>query len=116
MDEFTPAMRHALDSSSQWPARLIDPDTRGAQVLLPSADFDWVRDLLGDEPDAPRVADPQTGASFALLSEQRYERFKSFFEEDPLSPAEKRALLREAGNRAGWNDSAFDELDVQDAP
>jgi hypothetical protein len=116
MHEFTEAMRHALDASDQWPARLIDLDTRGAQVLLPSADFDWVRELLGDEPDAPRVADPYTGASFVLLPELRYERFKSFFEEDPFSPAEKRALLREAGNRAGWSDSAFDQLDVQDAP
>jgi hypothetical protein len=116
MAVFTEAMRQALNSSGHRPARLVDPDTHGALVLLPCADFDWVCELLGDESDAPRVADPQTGASFVLLPERRYERFKSFFEEDPLSPAEKQALLREAGKRAGWDDPAFNEPDIQDAP
>jgi hypothetical protein len=80
----------------------MDPQSKQVLVLLKSEDFDWVRGLLGDEPDAPRGEDPRTGATFALLPESRYERFKAFFEEDPLSPVERQALLREAGKRAWW--------------
>jgi hypothetical protein len=71
---------------------------------LKSEDFDWVREVLGYEPDAPRVSNLQTKQSYALLPEERYERFKAFFEEDSLTPAERKALLREAGKRAGWDD------------
>jgi hypothetical protein len=85
-------------------------------VLLPADDFNWIRNLLGDEPDAPRVQDSRTNAEYALLPELRYERFKAFFEEDPLSQAERTALLREAGKRAGWDDAIFDEPDPQGAP
>ena len=86
------------------------------RVLLPADDFNWIRNLLGDEPDAPRVQDSRTNAEYALLPELRYERFKAFFEEDPLSQAERTALLREAGKRAGWDDAIFDEPDPQGAP
>jgi hypothetical protein len=72
-------------------------------VLLRADDYDWVRTTLG-EPDAPRQVDPPTGIAFVVISEERYERFKAFFEEDPLSSEEKRALHGEAGKRAGWGD------------
>src|SRR5205085_2807668 len=104
MPELTAQQREALDAAADAPARVTDPAAGRVEVLLKSADFDWVRGLLGDEPDAPRVEDPRTGATYALLPEQRYERFKAFFEEDPLTPAERQALLREAGQRAGWDD------------
>jgi hypothetical protein len=105
MIELTEAQRQALDASPNVPARVTNPHTGHVQVLLKSADFDWVRGLLGDEPDAPRLSDPRTRECYALLPEERYERFKAFFEEDPLTPAERRALLREAGKRAGWGDA-----------
>jgi hypothetical protein len=82
--------------------------THRVEVLLPVADFDWIRGLLGDEPDAPRLFDPRTSVTYALLPEERYERFKAFIEEDPLTVAERLALLREAGKRAGWKDSEMD--------
>ena len=104
MHEITATQRQALDASRNIPARVTDPATRRAEVLLKSDDFDWIRNLLGDEPDAPRVTDPQTSTTYALLPEERYERFKAFFEEDPLTPAERMALLRAAGKRAGWLD------------
>ncbi len=97
MFEITENQRQALDASPDTPARVTDPATQCVQVLLKSDDFDWIRHLLGDEPDAPRRNDPRTNTTYALLPEERYERFKAFFEEDPLSPAERRALLREAG-------------------
>ncbi len=103
MIELTDAQKQALDRSPDVPARVADPATQRVEVLLRADDFDWVRDLLKDEPDAPRRSDSRTGVAYAVLPEERYERFKAFFEEDPLTEAEKRALFREAGRRAGWD-------------
>jgi hypothetical protein len=108
MTELTEGQRQAVDRSPDLPARVSDPVTQRALVLLRADDFDWVRNLLKDEPDAPRRRDPRTGTTYAVLPEERYERFKAFFEEDPLTEAERRALLREAGRRAGWDDPAWD--------
>jgi hypothetical protein len=104
MIELTEPQRQAVDRSPDIPARVVDPVSQGVEVLLRAEDFDWVRGLLRDEPDAPRRRDPRTGATYAVVPEERYERFKAFFEEDPLTEAERRALLREAGRRAGWED------------
>ena|SRR5437762_1936377 len=111
MIELTQEQQRALDASSEAPARALDPVTQRVEVLLRRDDFEWIRGLLGDEPDAPRHTDPRTGAEYALLPEERYERFKAFFEEDPLTPAEKAALLREAGKRAGWDSAAWETSD-----
>jgi hypothetical protein len=115
MLEITETQRQALDASPDTPARVTDPTTRRAEVLLKSDDFDWIRQLLGDEPDAPRLTDPRTNTTYALLPGERYERFKAFFEEDPLSPAERLALLREAGKRAGWDAPEEDDTDSPEA-
>jgi hypothetical protein len=112
MGEITTGQRQALDACRDIAVRVTDPNTQQVEVLLKADDFDWIRKLLGDEPDAPRVSDPRTKMTYALLAEERYERFKAFFEEDPLRPAERLALLREAGERAGWNDPQQDD----DAP
>jgi hypothetical protein len=107
MTELTPAEQKALDQSPDIPVRVADPQTQRVEVLLRADDFNWVRGLLQDEPDAPVRQDPRTGVTYAVLPEDRYERFKAFFEEDPLTEAEKRALLRDAGRRAGWNDPVW---------
>lgn len=115
MVEITERQRQALDACPDTPARVADPATRRVDVLLKSDDFDWIRQLLGDEPDAPRLTDCRTNTSYVLLAEERYERFKAFFEEDPLSPAERLALLREAGKRAGWDAPDTDDGDSPEA-
>lgn len=115
MHELTVPQIEALDAARDIPARLIDPTTKQTHILLKSDDFAWMRDLLGDEPDAPRLSDPRTQTTYALLPEERYERFKAFFEEDPLTPSERSALLREAGNRAGWDNLQEDESERQEA-
>lgn len=102
---------NALAASPQVPARVTDPATDQAQVLLPAADFDWIRDLFGDEADAPRLRSRQTQLCYAVVPLERYERFKAFFEDDPLTHDEQRALLRDFGKRAGWDDP---EMDVYD--
>jgi hypothetical protein len=109
MLELTESQRQAVDRSPVLPGRVTDPVTQRTEVLLRADDFDWIRELLGDEPDAPRRLDPRTGTAYAVLPEERYERFKAFFEEDWPTDAERRKLLREAGRRAGWDDPAWDE-------
>ena len=115
MREITEKQRQALDVSAETPARVTDAATGRAEVLLKSDDFDWIRQLLGDEPDAPRLTDSRNNTTYALLPEERYERFKAFFEEDPLSPAERNALLREAGKRAGWDQPEIDDAEPSEA-
>lgn len=106
----------ALAASPNVPARVADPVTAEVHVLLPADDFDWVRDLLGDEPDARRLHSSQTQRDYALVPLDRYERFKAFFEDDPVSHDEQRALLRDFGRRAGWDDPAMDDYDRKPHP
>ena|SRR5712692_939302 len=111
MIELTHEQQQALDASPQTPAKVTDRVTGVIEVLLPSEDFEWVRRLLEDEPDTQRRIDARTGKEYALLTAERYERFKALFEEDPLSSAEKTALLREAGKRAGWDSPVWDSAE-----
>jgi hypothetical protein len=99
--------QQALDAASGAVPRVAGGD--GVYVLLAGGDFDWIRGLVPDVADAPRRIDPRTGRDYALLPLAAYERFKAFFEEDPVSPQERQHLLREFGRRAGWDDP---ELDV----
>src|SRR5262245_9986739 len=110
--ELSEQQQQALDRSPDNPARATDPTTQRIDVLLRGDDFNWIRGLLGDEPDAPRRRDPRTGVEYALVPEERYERFKAFFEEDPLGADEREALLREAGRRAGWDKPEWDDSAV----
>ena len=80
-------------------------------VLLRSGDFEKIRTLIGDVPDAERRTDPRTQAQYALVPLTSYERFKAFFEDDPISPEERQSLLRDFGKRAGWDDPAMDVYD-----
>jgi hypothetical protein len=111
--ELNPEQRQAVEAATDAPARWTDPATGQVIVLLDAGDFDWIRDKLKDEPDAPRATHPGTGKRYALLPEERYERYKAFFEEDPITPAERMWLLREAGKRAGWDDPVWDDLDTE---
>lgn len=111
MHDLTEAQCRALDAAAGLPAHIALPNEGRSEVLLDSADFNWVRGVLGDEPDAPRLRDPRTNATYVLLPAERYERFKAFFEEDPLTPTEQLALLREAGRRAGWTQADAEPTD-----
>jgi hypothetical protein len=61
-----------------------------------------------------RVSDPARGATFVLVPAEVYERFKSLFEEDPLTEQERLFQLQQFGKRGGWDDpqmDVYDELD-----
>jgi hypothetical protein len=66
----------------------------------------------GEQP--VRVSDPSHSASFVLVRAEVYERFKSLFEEDPVTPAEREFQLQQFGRRAGWDDPAMDVYDDLD--
>jgi hypothetical protein len=111
--ELTGEQQQALDAATDAPPRVTPPGTQEVHVLLRSSDFDWIRGLVRDVPEAHRLTDPRTGETYALVPLAIYERFKAFFEEDPITPAERSALLREFGRRAGWDDP---EMDIYDDP
>jgi hypothetical protein len=49
-----------------------------------------------------------------LLKAEVYERFKSLFEEDPVTREERRFHVQQFGRRAGWDDPAMDVYDELD--
>jgi hypothetical protein len=61
-----------------------------------------------------KTVHPVTGKVYFLVSEERYERLKPLFEDDPLTLEEQRFQLREAGRRAGWDEPAMDAYDEYD--
>jgi hypothetical protein len=101
---------NALAGASSVPPRVHISELEGVQVLLPLADYQWIRATVHGVPSAPLVVDPEQ-QSYALLPLGEYERVKSFFEEDPITREEQLAALRAAGLRAGWNDPEWDEED-----
>jgi hypothetical protein len=59
----------------------------------------WAAVVHGGESPA-RVSDPAENAVFVLVSAAVYERFKSLFEEDPVTEQERLFQLRQFGKRA----------------
>jgi hypothetical protein len=68
---------------------------------------------LDERADAPvRLVDERTSKEYVLVSAEVYDRVRALFEEVPLTIPEQAALLRAAGERAGWDDP---EMDVYDS-
>ena len=66
-----------------------------------------------------RVSDPAEQATFVLVRDDVYERFKSLFEEDPVTEQERLFHLQQFGKRAGWDDPEMDvynDLDPRRKP
>jgi hypothetical protein len=73
----------------------------------------WAGVVQGSEVPV-RVSDPAQSAMFVLVSADVYERFKSLFEEEPVTEQERRFQLQQFGRRAGWDDPAMDIYDDLD--
>ena len=61
-----------------------------------------------------RVSDPARSTAFVLVRADVYERFKSLFEEDPVTEQERLFQLQQFGRRAGWDDPEMDIYDDLD--
>ena len=56
-----------------------------------------------------RLSDPETNSEYVLLPAELYNQArKLFYEHSTLSRDEKRALILQAGLRAGWDDPEMD--------
>jgi len=60
----------------------------------------WAEVVQGNETPV-RVSDPAQNATFVLVRAEVYERFKSLFEEDPVTEQERLFQLQQFGKRAG---------------
>ena len=67
----------------------------------------WANATQGNEVPI-RVSDPAQNTTFVLVRADVYERFKSLFEEDPVTEQERRFQLEQFGKRAGWDDPEMD--------
>jgi hypothetical protein len=106
---WTEVMRQALDRAGDVPARVeIEGEVH---VLLPQDEYTRTRECVPGLPEVPAVSEPVTRRLFALVPLAVYDRIQPLFEEDPISPQERRSALRLAGLRAGWNDPIWDDLD-----
>ena len=76
-------------------------------------DEQWA-DVQKSEEFPVRVECPEQGAAFVLLRAQVYDRFKSLFEDDPVTEQERLFQLQQFGQRAGWDDPAMDVYDELD--
>ena len=70
--------------------------------------------LLAAGGEPLRLIDPVTNQSYVLLPSESYDRLRALFEETPLSKGEKRAHLRRAGGRTGWDDAELDVYNDRD--
>ncbi len=60
-----------------------------------------------------RLTDPETHAEYVLLHADMYDQLhRLLYHATPLTPDERRAVLIQAGLRAGWDDP---EMDVDNA-
>ena len=76
---------------------------------------DELKRALKNAGDGPvEVVDPNSRSVYVQISREQYDRLRPLFEEDPLTPEEQRALLRKAGQRAGWDDPEMDAYDRYD--
>ena len=67
-----------------------------------------------------RLTDPETQAEYVLLQADMYDQLHGLLDnETSLTPDERRAVLIQAGLRAGWDDPEMDvynELDPRRQP
>ena len=67
-----------------------------------------------------RLTDPETHAEYVLLQAEMYDQIQGLlYDDSSLTPNERRALLIQAGLRAGWDDPEMDvynELDPRRQP
>jgi hypothetical protein len=56
-----------------------------------------------------RLTDPETHTEYVLLQAEMYDQLHGLLSDDiPLTPDERRAVLLQAGLRAGWDDPEMD--------
>ena len=79
-----------------------------------------LQDIVEQSGDTPmRLVDPRTKRVYVLIADEQFDRLRSFFDLEPLTIEQQRRILRDAGERAGWDDTemdAYDNYDEQKRP
>ena len=88
------------------------PGYNSVVMTIQLTEQQWADVQGGDLP--VRVSDPAQNAAFVLVRADVYERFKSLFEDDPVTAQERLFQLQQFGKRAGWNDPEMDIYDDLD--
>jgi len=69
-----------------------------------------IQEAVRTSEDQPiRLTDPETNSEYVLLPADLYDQIRDlFYEHSTLTKDEKRALMLQAGLRAGWDDPEMD--------
>ena len=69
-----------------------------------------IQEAVRTSEDQPvRLTDPETNSEYVLVPADLYDQIRElFYEHSTLTRDEKRALMRVAGLRAGWDDPEMD--------
>lgn len=69
-----------------------------------------IQEAVRSSEDQPiRLTDPETNSEYVLLPADLYDQIRDlFYEHSTLTRDEKRALMLQAGLRAGWDDPEMD--------
>jgi hypothetical protein len=69
-----------------------------------------IQEAVRTSEDQPiRLTDPETNSEYVLLPADLYDQIRELFcEQSTLTQDEKRALMLQAGLRAGWDDPEMD--------
>lgn len=70
-------------------------------------------EVSGDTP--LRVLNPRTQRVYVLIADEQFERLNALLNLEPLALDEQQQALRDAGQRAGWDDPEMDVYDNYDA-
>ena len=75
-----------------------------------------LHDIVEQSGDAPvRVVDPGTQRVYVIIADEQFDRLRSLIDMEPLSLDQQRITVRDAGQRAGWDDAEMDVYDQYDA-
>lgn len=57
-----------------------------------------------------RLIDPETNVEYVVLPAEKFEQMQNgvYYDDGPITEEERRALLIQAGFRAGWDDPEMD--------
>ncbi len=62
------------------------------------------------EDNLVRLVDPETNVEYVVVPAETFEQMRNgvYYDDSPLTEEERRALLIQAGPRAGWDDPEMD--------
>ena len=62
------------------------------------------------EENPVRLVDPETNVEYVVLPAETFEQMRNrvYYDDGPITEEERRALLIQAGLRAGWDDPEMD--------